>query len=291
MEVDKIVTVSVIAYNSSKYILDTLESIKNQTYSNIILIICDDCSTDDTVQVCKEWIDTNSSRFVDTRLIVPPKNTGISDNVNRAWDACKTTYLKLIAGDDILLPNCIEDLMKYVEATPNALVVFGKMDGFGISEENIEEHMKQYFDYSFFSMSPKDQWERLVFRGNCIPAPTALYNIPRLKELGLRNDSRIPLLDDYPLWLNMLKSGVKFHFVDKTLVNYRFSPEAVSTNATLSPRSKKSHGLFFIYYIFPEYWKRDKPRAICRYIKAAHVAWGGWFWNTLYYVLTFFVKS
>ena len=58
-----IVTIIVATYNSSKYVLETLESIKNQTYPHLSLIITDDCSTDDTVDICKKWVGLNESRF------------------------------------------------------------------------------------------------------------------------------------------------------------------------------------------------------------------------------------
>ena len=62
------VTVNVLTYNSSKYVLETLESIKTQTYQPLILHICDDCSTDDTVKICKKWIGENSDRFIKTKI-------------------------------------------------------------------------------------------------------------------------------------------------------------------------------------------------------------------------------
>ncbi|MDR0890977.1 MAG: glycosyltransferase [Endomicrobium sp.] len=55
MENNPLVSVCVITYNSSKYVLETLESIKTQTYQNIELIVSDDCSTDDTVEVCENY--------------------------------------------------------------------------------------------------------------------------------------------------------------------------------------------------------------------------------------------
>ena len=51
-----LVSISVITYNSSKYILDTLDSVKAQTYPNLELVISDDCSTDNTIDLCKDWV-------------------------------------------------------------------------------------------------------------------------------------------------------------------------------------------------------------------------------------------
>ena len=98
-----LVSISVITYNSSKYVIETLDSAKAQTYQNIELIISDDCSTDNTVEICKNWINDNKERFVRTELITVKKNTGISPNCNRANNAANGEWIKEIAGDEIEL--------------------------------------------------------------------------------------------------------------------------------------------------------------------------------------------
>ena len=60
---DMLVTVVVVTYNSSKYVLETLDSIFEQTYKNIELIITDDGSSDNTVELCREWLTHYGDRF------------------------------------------------------------------------------------------------------------------------------------------------------------------------------------------------------------------------------------
>ncbi|PMB24596.1 hypothetical protein CEN47_17710, partial [Fischerella thermalis CCMEE 5319] len=103
-----LVSIIVITYNSAKYVLETLESAKAQTYQNIELIVSDDGSTDETVEICRKWIEENKERFVKTELITVPANTGIPANCNRGVKAAKGEWVKLIAGDDILSDFCIE---------------------------------------------------------------------------------------------------------------------------------------------------------------------------------------
>src|SRR5690606_22852216 len=94
-----LVSIIVITYNSSKYVLETLESARAQTYQNIELIISDDGSKDATVQICRDWLKENSDRFVHSQLLTVEHNTGIPANCNRGVKASKGEWIKLIAGD------------------------------------------------------------------------------------------------------------------------------------------------------------------------------------------------
>lgn len=290
-EKSALVSVSVVTYNSARTIIDTIDSIYNQTYPTIELIVSDDCSTDNTVDICRDWIELHKDRFVNTRILTVESNTGVSGNLNRAHRVCNGIWIKEIAGDDILLPTCIEDCVEYMKNHPDAIILFGKMQGFGVDQDYADNYMERYFDYSVFNLSPEELYQRLLWKGNCIPAPALFLHKAHYDALGIQNDERIPLLEDYPKWLNLLKAGVKFHLLDKVIVKYRLSENAISSTGRMSPKAQKSFALFYIYYIYPEYKKKKKLRATSRYIKAAHTAWGGWFWNTLYFILTIFVKD
>lgn len=244
------ITVSILSYNSSKFILETLKSIKSQTYPNIILHICDDCSPDNTVEICKQWLVENESRFVSTEIIVPEHNTGVTANCNRAWDACTTTYHKEIAGDDILLPNCIEDNMKYVEEHPEAVLVFSKIQAFGVNEERSRYFAEEVFIYDFFNWTPEKQYDFLRNERNCIPASTCFENITEIRKAGLRHDERIPLQEDHAKWLNALKLGIKLEFFDTVTIKYRLHENSLSTSTQLASKYLESCELFHVYYHF-----------------------------------------
>ena len=80
-----LVTVGIATYNSSEFILETLESIYSQSYPNIELIISDDASSDDTMQKVKKWLATDNrrDRFTNVKLLEFKENTGVSANANR----------------------------------------------------------------------------------------------------------------------------------------------------------------------------------------------------------------
>lgn len=255
------VTVSVITYNSSKFVLETLESVKAQTYQPLILHICDDCSTDDTVKICKNWIEENKDRFIKTKVICSEFNTGISANLNRAMDACETEWFKGIAGDDVLKPECLREYMQYVQRNPDVVVLFSRVEAFGVNRERVSA-FSSFFDYGFFDLTQAEQLERLIMKGNCIPAATVLFNAKYMHEKNIKADERIPMLEDHPLWINFLNNGVRFNFVDKILVQYRVGEGGLSSGASRSIELQHSYRLFLLYYIFPVLFSRDPSDAL-----------------------------
>ncbi len=217
-----LVSVAVITYNSEKTVLDTLDSVKTQTYDNIELVVSDDCSTDDTVRLCKEWISINKKRFVRTQVVESKTNTGIAGNCNRMEKACQGKWIKSIAGDDVLLPSCVSDYVDYVSHNPDAIIVFGKCSIFGGSRRQRRFFQESVFKMDFFSWTAQEQYDYLL-HDNCIPASTAFYCLPKMNELDVHYDERIPLLEDWPRWLSITKKGIRLLCIDKVTVRYRLN--------------------------------------------------------------------
>ena len=131
-----LVSIVVLTYNSSKYVIETLESAYNQTYQNVELIVTDDSSQDSTLSIVEEWISIHKSRFIACKLIQSSTNTGIPANLNRGIRNCKGEWVKIIAGDDILLPKCIEHLTTYIRDDDKADIVIGLIKPFYILSGN-----------------------------------------------------------------------------------------------------------------------------------------------------------
>ena len=113
-------------------------------------------------------------------------------------------------------------------------------------------------------MDVEAQLERLVFGENCVPASTFFYNRQKSIDLGIRNDERIPLLEDWPKWINILEKGVKLEFMDKTLVKYRIHNTSISTSSCASVRFVESNYLFDLYYRYPKWQAKDSVAAANR---------------------------
>lgn len=254
------VTVAVITYNSSKTVVETLDSVLAQTYPNLELIVSDDASTDNTVHICRNWIEKNRDRFLDTQLLTVEKNTGVSANMNRAWDACKTKWLKDIAGDDLLFPRCIEENIAYVGEHPDTVIVFSRAKIFESRGRKKVWLRETWHDYGFFNLSQEEQYHYLIYHGNKLPASSCFYNLNRLKELDIRNDERIPLLEDYPKWLMLARKKVRFDYFNSSTVGYRHDSSSLSAGI-YSPAFFKSNLLFYLYY-FPDEINQENQKEV-----------------------------
>ena len=216
----QLVSVIIVTYNSGKYVLETLESVKQQTYKKIELIVTDDHSNDDTVEICQNWLNQNNKYFVRTELITSTRNTGIAPNCNRGLKASKGLWLKFFAGDDILLENCIALFMDFVLRNPNCKVLFGKL--FYLKEGVLKEEVKN----KIFTQTQKKQY-LTILKGSSINAPSCFHNRELLIKLG-GFDEKYPFFEDAPLWIKMAENGIYFYYIDEFVVKYRLHEHQTS---------------------------------------------------------------
>jgi glycosyltransferase involved in cell wall biosynthesis len=230
---EPLVSIIVITYNSAKFVLETLESAKAQTYENIELIVSDDASTDDTVEICLNWLNENKDRFVRTELITVPENTGIPANCNRGLHAAKGEWVKFIAGDDALMPGCIFDNVNYIKSKTNITLLASKAKTyleFFIENNFISEYPTEEIITSFFhEQASSDQQYNALLRKNVINANSVFIKKSIIIEAGYF-DEEFKLIEDYPMWLKLTRNGHKVHFMNSTTVLYRMRNDSLSLN-------------------------------------------------------------
>lgn len=271
-----IVTVGVLTYNSASTVIETLESIKAQTYKNVELIVSDDCSKDDTVAICKHWIKENDSRFIRTEIITVERNTGLPSNGNRIGQASKGQWVKLIAGDDLLEHDCIEKLVKYVDATPEANVVFSRITHFTFHSDGIINRgaITPSIDVvrTFNNKDAKGQLISLLNDDSILPAPSVFYKTIFFKEHPYLEKYKNE--EDYPLWITLTNGGFRLNIIEDPLVLYRIgSSISRPKDYYFSPLYFQSRNQFFWDYCYDiyknnkdEHWK-DIERGYNKYRK------------------------
>ena len=220
MKANPLVTVAVVSYNSSNTVLETLESIKHQTYKNIELIVSDDCSKDDTVSICRAWLDKNKERFVGVQLLTAEKNQGVCTNANKANYAAKGEWIKGIAADDVLFPNCISDNIEFIENHPEASIVTSYMSVYNetFEEQNCIDHYRATYDMRVYKQPQEKQLIALAYY-DFVQSPPCFYKKDLFESVGGYREQYV--IEDWPFFLDILELGHSIFFMDKVTVGYR----------------------------------------------------------------------
>lgn len=240
----KLVSVVVQAYNSADTICDTLESIKAQTYPNIELIISDDKSKDNTVEVAKAWIEKNESAFVSMKLITTEQNTGIPGNNNRALKQVTGEYVEFLAADDYMVPEAIAEYVDFCERNSKTVPI-ARVRLFSDDPCDFTS-VQKYCDkcYEFAKLEYKEQYKQLLMQNMVVAPAAAFYSMELMREVkGF--DEAYRCFEDYPMNLKLMKQGYCFGFIDKELIVYRISAKSITGSSDLSPVKRDETKLFF----------------------------------------------
>ena len=248
-------TVVVVTYNSSKTILETLDSILNQTYSDIELIVSDDCSGDDTSILVSNWLDSHSSRFIHSCLTHTEKNSGVTKNCNHGISLATGKYVQLIAGDDIMMPSLLEDKIKFAEDN-NLNYVVSLTEPFGDNPDLVDK-MKRYCEkgYAIIRKGYKAQLDSIIY-SNFIVGPSGSFYLREFFNSFGGYDENYPMMEDYPFIYHYLMAGYHIKLLEKTLTKYRITGSSLCA----SPKSAmwKSQSDFFFKERLWQLIKRGK---------------------------------
>lgn len=202
-----LVSVVIPCYNHEKYVQDCIQSVINQTYQNIELIIIDDGSKDRSVEKIQEMIEKCQKRFVRFEFRNRP-NKGLSATLNESLEWCNGEYFSAIASDDMMLPSKTECQVNFLEKNSNSIGVFGGI--ILLWEERQKNRVLKRKDFGF-----KD----ILLHNHELPAPTAMVRTQNIRETGgYQADLAI---EDWYMWLKLTESGRVLSYLSIPLCYYR----------------------------------------------------------------------
>lgn len=218
-------SVVVLCYNTAETVVETLESIKGQTFRDIELIICDDASADGSVEICRRWIDDNGDRFSRALLMTADRNRGTAANADRGCREARGQWLKVIAADDCLLPTGLEEYKHFIDSHADSDILFSKMTAMG--DMTMAEHSSILDTGKYFSRLTRRQLEMRLLKGNFLPAASALIRRDCYDRLG-GYEMSVALMEDWPFWVKAILNGCVMRFYDGYTAAYRFSQHSIS---------------------------------------------------------------
>lgn len=227
MKNSPLVSVIIPAYNHEMYIEEALQSVINQTYKNIQLIVINDGSTDGTGAVIAKFIKKNNKFNIE---YLSKANEGVCRTLNKGLELAKGKYVALLASDDMCTPDRIEKQLQLMEENANIGLVFS--DHYFIRFNQItrikatdyKPNIKKCFINNIQNVN---MYEKLLTE-NFIPALTVFIRKECFDKVGGFDNNL--WAEDYDMWLRISKE-FPIAFIDEPLAYYRIHDSNLSHTA------------------------------------------------------------
>lgn len=213
---DGLVSIIIPCYNSEEFIGDAINSVLAQTYVNWEMIIIDDCSSDNSLQIIEAYVQKDC-RIRCLKTNTPsgspayPRNIGINNAQGR--------YIAFLDSDDIWLPTKLEEQLPILEEEHVAIVF-----------SNYEKIAENGARTNRLILAPtKVNYHRLLL-SNVIGCLTAIYDIKKCGKLYFTHNGH----EDYIMWLTILKQGYWAYNTNTINALYRVRKRSVSSNKLLA---------------------------------------------------------
>lgn len=207
----ELVSIIMPAYNCADFIGNAIESVIAQTYQNWELIIIDDCSTDNTLQIIKNYL-RKDSRIKYYKL---SRNSGAAVARNKAIDMANGKYMAFLDSDDVWFP---EKLTKQIE--------FMKENGYNFTCTSYTKIDEQGKDLNRIIKARKKSDYDGVLK-TCPGNSTVVYDV---EKLGKFKSPDIKKRNDYVMWLQVIKKGKYLYGLEEPLSSHRIRTNSISSN-------------------------------------------------------------
>lgn len=203
-----ILSVVMPVYNGEKYLSEAIDSVLNQTFNDLELLIINDGSTDSSLQIIQSY---NNEKIV---LINNKKNYGIPYCRNLGLKKARGEYLTWTDCDDINEPTRFEEQIKFLNTNKE----------FGVCGTSLVRFGKEKYISKIYK-DPELVKATLLFKTS-IPNATAMLRLSKIKEFDLKYDTQLPITEDYDF---IFRCSMHFPLtnIQKVLYRYRASETSI----------------------------------------------------------------
>lgn len=215
-----LVSVICLSYNHETYVVEALNSVINQTYPNVELLIADDCSTDNSVEVIQNWLENHP----EVDFLTNEKNLGNTKTFNQLAKKAKGEFIIDLATDDILLPNCIEKQVKTFQNSKfkNLALVYGNL----IEIDENGNFIENYYKEENYPESG-DIYKMVVGRTTKICSVSSMVKKSVMEKLGYYDENLA--YEDLDLWIRASRD-YEFEYIPEILAKKRVLSHSLSSH-------------------------------------------------------------
>ena len=219
------ISVIIAAYNAEKYLPECLDSVLGQTYKDLEVLVVDDGSSDNTLEIINEY----SRR--DPRIVpIHQENMGVAGARNTAFDRMKGEYFTIIDADDKIDTNAYAEALEAAESTGADMVIWG-LDRF--SEKGIVPQPDPMLKQGLYEGKEcKKLWLDFIYREKRRVVPflhCRMFRTSILREHGLRLNDKLKRSEDYMLLSEFhFFCGRVYSMTDRKFLHYRQNEESIT---------------------------------------------------------------
>jgi glycosyltransferase involved in cell wall biosynthesis len=207
------VSVIVPIYNQAPFIRETVDSVLDQDYPSVELVLSDDGSTDGTSDILREYAEREPERV---RVVASERNTGIAGAFNRALDAHTGEYIAWLGGDDLMLPGKLSRQTEILESRPDAIGCCHDAEVFDSDSGRAYGRFTEVYNGR---PGVRDGGVELLFDTSYLMLPSTM--MVRSSAVGdLRFDHRIRVSNDWLFDIELFQRG-RIVGLDDVLARYR----------------------------------------------------------------------
>ena len=229
-----LVTIAIANYNYARFVTQALDSAANQTYKNCELIIIDDFSNDNSVEVIQAWIENYTGNFK-VLFIKNNSNIGIAKVCKLILERASGKYYQIIDADDGIFPTKIENQVAILEKVETSALVYSNISVVD-ANNNMEDDYFKRIGYDQDKMPDGKIFNELLMF-NFIPNTSVLIRTEFAKQIGGYDQTL--QVQDYYLYLT-LSEHFPFSYLNGINGIYRVHSTSLSNN--LHSNSKSIEG-------------------------------------------------
>ena len=251
-----LVSVICLSYNHEVYVVEALNSVINQTYPNIELLIADDCSSDHSVGVIQDWLQHHPNVY----FLANEKNLGNTKTFNQLAKKAKGEFIIDLAADDILLPNCIEKQVTIFQNSKyeNLGIVYGNL----IEIDENGNFIRNYYTEEDHPESG-NIYKMVIGRTTKICSVSSMVKKSVFEKLGYYDESLA--YEDLDLLVRTSRI-YEFEYIPELLIKKRILASSLSSFFTQkkNPKTKKLHksSLKILHKAFKLNQSKDEHKAL-----------------------------
>ncbi|MDZ8259587.1 glycosyltransferase [Nostoc sp. ChiQUE01b] len=272
---EPLVSICIPTYNGKDFIAEAINSVLSQTYKNIEIIVSDDNSNDQTLEIVNRLKNICEILF----FVIKHEKYGLANNWNFCISQAKGKYVKFLFQDDLLEPNAIEEMVSLAEQDEKIGLVFSPRRLFTNTHDSVYDsnllmhHEAKDVHKAWSRLKLIQSGQQLLLDSNILDSPinkvgepsTVLIRKDVFEKVGLFNSEFCQLVD-LEMWLRIM-SQYKIGFVDKVLSHFRIHPQQQTRrNVALKDAILLDYKkLFQTVYSDKRYPEATRQQALYRY--------------------------